>query len=227
MGSESTPIWVPRIASCSIAAGRLVSSEARRTFLPFFSFSRFASLAVVVVLPEPCRPTIRMTLGGLSIFSVSGASSPARTRISSSWTILTTICPGVIDFVTAAPVAFSVTRLMKSRATGRETSASSSAVRTSRSAVTTSASESAPCLVRRSKTPPSRSDRFSNIGRISVHVCPDMGRRGPDANRKRTRGRNALTDGDPGQCPRDRKRIASGKCGADMLGRGQSQACAG
>ncbi len=70
IGRVSTPIWRPRISSCSIAAGRLVSSEAISTRLPSRSFSRLASLAVVVVLPPPCRPTIRIGAGGLSIFSV-------------------------------------------------------------------------------------------------------------------------------------------------------------
>ena len=68
--------------------------------------------------------------------------------------------------VTALPVAFFSTALTKSRATGSDTSASSSATRTSRSAVVTSASVRAPCLVSRSKTPPSRSERDSNIAPI-------------------------------------------------------------
>ena len=47
-----------------MAAGRRVSSDAIRTrFLPTF-FKRTASLPLVVVLPEPCRPAIRITEGG-------------------------------------------------------------------------------------------------------------------------------------------------------------------
>jgi hypothetical protein len=61
--------------------------------------------------------------------------------------------------------AFSPTAFTKSRATGRETSASRSATRTSRSAFAMSSSVSAPCLVRRPKTPERRSERFSNMGR--------------------------------------------------------------
>ena len=87
---------------------------------------------MVVVLPPPCRPTIRIGAGGLSIFSVPGSSAPRSTSISASWTILTTCWPGVMDLVTAAPVALPSTALMKSRATGSETSASKSATRTSR-----------------------------------------------------------------------------------------------
>jgi len=175
MGSVSTPICPPRMASCSIAAGRLVSSDAISTRLPSRSFRRRASLAVVVVLPEPCRPTIRTGAGGLSIFSRPGSSSPRRVAISSSWTIFTTCWPGVTDFVTAEPVAFSCTRLMKLRATGSETSASSSATRTSRRAAVTSSADSAPALVRRSKTPPRRSDRFSNMAVLSGQTSGPRG----------------------------------------------------
>ena len=57
------------MASCCIAAGRRVSSEAISTRLPSRSFQRRASLAVVVVLPEPCRPTISTGAGGESILS--------------------------------------------------------------------------------------------------------------------------------------------------------------
>ena len=78
---------------------------------------------------------------------------PRAPRTSSSWTILTTCWPGVTDFVTAWPRAFSVTALTKSRATGSETSASSSATRTSRSATPMSSSLSAPALVSLPKTP--------------------------------------------------------------------------
>jgi hypothetical protein len=69
------------------------------------SKSRLASFAVVVVLPEPCRPTIRIAAGGLSIFSAPGSPSPVSTWTSSSWTILTTCWPGVTDLVIAWPVA--------------------------------------------------------------------------------------------------------------------------
>ena len=40
-----------------------------RTLFPFFSFKRFANFADVVVLPDPCKPTIRMGAGGLSTFN--------------------------------------------------------------------------------------------------------------------------------------------------------------
>ena len=53
IGRVSTPIWVPRIASCSCAAGRRVSSEAISTRFLSRSVRRLAIFAVVVVLPEP------------------------------------------------------------------------------------------------------------------------------------------------------------------------------
>ena len=93
----------PRIASCSIAAGRRVSSEAISTRLPSRSLRRRASFAVVVVLPEPCRPTIRIGAGGESMRSAPGSPSPRSMSTSASWTILTTCWPGVTDFVTAWP----------------------------------------------------------------------------------------------------------------------------
>jgi len=44
----------------------LTSSDAISTFLRPFSRSRRAILAVVVVLPEPCRPTIITIAGGVT-----------------------------------------------------------------------------------------------------------------------------------------------------------------
>src|SRR5215471_2709076 len=93
--------------------------------------------------------------------------------ISSSWTILTTIWPGVTDLTTVAPTACSRTRSVKLRTTSSETSASSSARRTSRIAASTSASDSEPRPVSRSRMPPSFSDRLSNKAVVlsSKHVC--------------------------------------------------------
>jgi hypothetical protein len=224
MGRLSTPTCAARICNCSIAAGRLVSRLASSTRLPLRSLSRLASFAVVVVLPDPCRPTISIAAGGLSIFSASAGPSPASTLISSSCTILTTIWPGVTDFVTAAPVALSCTRLMKSRATGRLTSASSSATRTSRRAAMTSASDSAPALVRRSKTPPRRSERDSNMAH-SIRFVPryGAGRRAAQwgaAPAGATRWRMAI----PAQAKGPEAACLRGNWGADTPPRGLSQA---
>ena len=94
-------------ASCSCAAGRATSSDAIITFLRSFSVRRLAILAVVVVLPEPCRPTIMITAGGVTSRLSSAASAPSIST-SASWTILTTCWPGVTDFSTCWPTACSV-----------------------------------------------------------------------------------------------------------------------
>ena len=133
-----------------MAAGRRVSSEAISTLRLALSVRRLATLAVVVVLPEPCRPTIMMTTGAGALRSIGCASEPS-VSMSSSCTILTTIWPGVTDLITSTPTARFFTSSMKARATSSATSASSSARRTSRSAASTSASDSAPRRVRRSR----------------------------------------------------------------------------
>ena len=53
-----------------------------------------ASLAVAVVLPEPCRPAIRITVGGRGE-NASPAEAPPISAVSSSLTILTTCWPGL------------------------------------------------------------------------------------------------------------------------------------
>ncbi len=144
-----------------------MSSDAISTLRLSRWVRRRASLAVVVVLPEPCRPTIMMATGGTALKSMVWPSEPS-VAISSSWTILTTIWPGVTDFTTVAPTACSRTRSVKLLTTSSETSASSSARRTSRIAASTSASDSEPRPVRRSSMPPSFSDRLSNNAVLPV-----------------------------------------------------------
>ncbi len=138
-----------------------MSSEAISTLRLSRWTSRRASFAVVVVLPEPCRPTIMIATGGTALRSMVCPSEPS-VAISSSWTIFTTIWPGVTDLTTVAPTACSRTRSVKPRTTSSDTSASSSARRTSRIAASTSASDSEPRPVSRSRMPPSFSDRLSN-----------------------------------------------------------------
>src|SRR3546814_650194 len=163
--------WSPTMASCSCAAGRRVSSEAIRTFFFSRSLRRFAILAVDVVLPEPWRPTTRIGMGAAARRLIPSAAVPSvSTRW--SWTILMTIWPGVTDFTTASPTAFSRTAATKSLTTGSATSASSSTTRTSRRAASTSASLRAPRRVRRSTTSPRRWLRLSNMSR-------SWGRRAP------------------------------------------------
>src|ERR1700744_4681088 len=73
-----------------------MSSEAISTLRLSRWTMRRASFAVVVVLPEPCRPTIMIATGGTALRSMVWPSEPS-VAISSSWTIFTTIWPGVTD----------------------------------------------------------------------------------------------------------------------------------
>src|SRR5258706_526249 len=86
-----------------MAAGRVVSSDAIST--RFFSLvcSNRPSLAEVVVLPEPCRPTIRMGAGGEPMDSAAFSTPRVSTR--TSWTILITCWPGVTERMTFSPTA--------------------------------------------------------------------------------------------------------------------------
>ena len=102
-----------------------------------------------------------MATGGAALRSMPWLSAPS---VATNWscTILTTIWPGVTDFITSTPIACFLMLSVKARATSSATSASSSARRTSRNAASTSASLSAPRRVRRSRMPPSFSDSVSN-----------------------------------------------------------------
>jgi hypothetical protein len=167
IGRQVTPTWRPSTASCSWAAGRCTSSEASNIFLRWRCLSRSAIFAAVVVLPEPCSPTSTTTTGDGAFRSIPSARAPSilppSTSTRWSWTILTTICAGVTERSTSCPSAFSRTAVTKSRTTGSATSASSRAMRISRSAAPTSSSVSAPWRRSRSKTSPRRLLRLSNI----------------------------------------------------------------
>ena len=81
------------MVSCSMAAGRRTSVETTTGWRPWRASIR-ASLPVVVVLPEPCRPSMRMTRG---VRRGPPTGRPWRRRTapsSSSRTILTTCCAG-------------------------------------------------------------------------------------------------------------------------------------
>ena len=69
---------------------------------PFLS--QAASLPAVVVLPEPCRPAIRMTVGGCEANLKRAVSLPSR-AISSSRTILMTCSEGERAVRTSVPTA--------------------------------------------------------------------------------------------------------------------------
>ena len=85
-----------------------MSQAASRGRLPSLRFIRPASLAALVVLPAPCRPTIITTVGGREAM-VSLASAPPMSSVSSWLTILTICWAGERASSTSAPTAFSVT----------------------------------------------------------------------------------------------------------------------
>jgi hypothetical protein len=131
-GKKSIPAWADTAFSCSMAAGRYTSQLTVSTFFFCRSLSHLPSLAVVVVLPAPCRPDIRITAGGW-VARFSPLLAPPISSVNSRWTTPTRAWPGVREPITSWPSAFSLTLAMKSLTTGRATSASSSAMRTSRS----------------------------------------------------------------------------------------------
>ena len=128
---------------------------------PFFESQR-ASLPVEVVLPDPCRPTISITLGG-SLAKRSLDSWLPRILISSSLTISMTCCEGERAVSTSSPMAFSLMFSISCLTTRKLTSASSSATRISRSALSMFSAVSRPSPRRFLKTRCSLSDRLSNI----------------------------------------------------------------
>ncbi len=98
---------------------------------------------MAVVLPEPCRPAIRITVGGLEE-NASSREAPPISSVSSSSTILTTCWPGLSWPITSLPSARSLTAFVNDLTTLKLTSASSSARRISRIAALTSSSVSVP-----------------------------------------------------------------------------------
>ena len=81
-------------------------------FLPCF-LNRLASFPAVVVFPEPWSPTNIITVGGFGVKLIL-LSSPPKSSTNSSLTIFITCCPGVNDFNTSWPKAFSWTDAIKS-----------------------------------------------------------------------------------------------------------------
>ena len=70
-----------------MAAGRYTSAATSRVDR-FSSISLRASLPAVVVLPDPCKPTIMMIVGGTVLILSPSRRSPS-IAVSSSWTIFT------------------------------------------------------------------------------------------------------------------------------------------
>ncbi len=169
----------PRTASCLMAAGRRTSVDTMIGWRPS-RVRRRASLALVVVLPEPCRPRSRMTRGDAEVGGKPPLASPNSASISSR-TIATTCWAGVRLLRTSSPTARSRTRSINALTTLKLTSASSSAIRISRSAASTD------CSVRRAspriwrKTSWRRSLRESNM---TVRPAPRPPHGRPDARRQ-------------------------------------------
>ena len=90
-----------------MAAGRYTSAAISTGRLPSF-LSSLASLATVVVLPEPCRPAMRMMVGALPLNASRESPLPIRAT-SSSFTIFTTCWAGVRLSITSEPNARSFT----------------------------------------------------------------------------------------------------------------------
>ena len=103
------------------------------TFFLRLSFRCLASLATVVVLcPAPCRPAIRITAGAGTLRLRSGLRpSPPRARRARC---APAPGPGSSERMTSWPTARTLMRWTSACTTGSATSASSSAIRTSRTA---------------------------------------------------------------------------------------------
>src|ERR1700712_2193241 len=132
---------------------------------PFFSHA--ASLPEVVVLPEPCRPAMRMTVGGCEA-NLKRAVSVPRVAMSSSRTILTICSEGLRAVATSLPRDLARIFSMRSLTTVRLTSDSSRARRISRRASLMFSSVRVPWPRRFLKERWSFSERFSNMAWFSL-----------------------------------------------------------
>src|SRR5436309_1257169 len=143
-GWTGSPSSRASVSSWATAAGRYTSAGTRYGVRPRSVASQRASFAVVVVFPEPFRPTSMMITGVGPPRSSPAGRSP-RSRVSSRCTSLTKCCSGVRLRSTSAPSASRLTASTKSRTTFRLTSASRRARRTSCSASSMFRSVISPC----------------------------------------------------------------------------------
>src|SRR5437773_1309336 len=96
-GNTGTPTCSPSCRSCSPAAGRYTSAATRHGAF-CSSLSRRASFAAVVVFPEPCKPTSRITVGPTDAKSSPCFVPPSIAAISSCTSF--TICwPGLTALI--------------------------------------------------------------------------------------------------------------------------------
>ncbi len=165
-GHSETPIDLATWLNCSRAAGRYTSVETTMGRCPCCE-SHLASLPVVVVLPEPCNPTIIHTEGGRDANN-GFACLPSKFR-SSSRTIFTTCWSGESCSITSEPSAFVRMFASNSSDTPTFTSPSSRASRISPSATSRCSSVSFPCPRRFLNVRCSRSVRFSNMARNNLY----------------------------------------------------------
>src|SRR5205823_9316739 len=126
-----------------------------------------ASFPAAVVLPAPCSPASRRTVGGFDAY-VMRRFSPPRVLTSSSWTILMTCWAGLRLLERSSPMACSLMRATTPLTTRKLTSASSRAKRISRRTSSTSFSPSRPRLRSRLKMVSKRSESASNIGEVRL-----------------------------------------------------------
>ena len=156
-----TPACLPTTYNCSIAAGRRTSVDTSSGWRPCFASQR-PSLPEVVVLPDPCRPSSRMTRGA----PATAAGPPACRRTAPASRRARSARPaGPASGSSGLPdrPARSRTRSMNALTTLKLTSASSSASRISRSAASTVCSVEPGFPRSERKTPCRRSLRDSNM----------------------------------------------------------------
>ncbi len=126
---------------------------------------RWASLAAVVVLPEPCRPTIRMTERVSGPLRARSWRVSPRKETSLSWRSLTNIWPGDTERSTFSPLASSMVELTKRRTTRTLTSASRRASLTASTASSIFFSLMAPLPEMKRRASPKARVSFSNMVR--------------------------------------------------------------
>ena len=158
--NTGTPARSPTTSSWVTALGRCRSAATSIGVCPC-SLSHLPSLPARVVLPEPWRPASMITVGGF-FANCSVRVWPPRMPTSSSLTILTTCWAGLSAPETSAPSARSRTAWVKCLTTGSATSASSSAIRMSRTVLLMSDSVSRPLCRRFLKVAVRRSERLVN-----------------------------------------------------------------
>ena len=134
-----TPACCATIASCWIAAGRRTSVETTIGWRPCFA-SHFASLPVVVVLPEPCSPSIKITRGRADGFLQPALRVAEQREQLIANDLDDLLRSGSRPFWTSSSIARSRTRSTNALTTLKLTSASSSARRISPSTLSTVAS---------------------------------------------------------------------------------------